>query len=85
MTNAELKQVWGLLPADVQLEIDMILYDEFNSHFCSMEEYMDEIYTHRDLSDLSEAEKSRKKELVWKYVTTCLFKEWCKENEGRAI
>lgn len=75
MTNAELKQVWGLLPADIQLEIDMILYDEFNSHFCSMEEYMDEIYTRRDLSDLSRSENSRKKELVWEYITTCLSSE----------
>lgn len=75
MTNAELKQVWDLLPADIQEEIEMTLYDEFNSDFCSMEEYMDEIYTRRDLSDLSRSENIRKKELVWEYITTCLFRE----------
>lgn len=59
---------WDTLPEEVKFHIDMTLYDEFNRSFCNVQEYLDEVYSLRDLEDLQEAEESRRKELVEGYL-----------------
>lgn len=59
---------WDSLPEEVKFHIEMTLYDEFNRSFCNVQEYLDEVYSLRDLEDLQEAEESRKWELVDGYL-----------------
>lgn len=59
---------WDTLPEEVKFHIEMTLYDEFNRSFCNVQEYLDEIYSLRDLEDLQEAEELRRKELVEGYL-----------------
>ena len=59
---------WDTLPEEVKFHIDMTLYDEFNRSFCNVQEYLDEVYSLRDLEALQEAEASRRNELVEGYL-----------------
>ena len=56
--------LYKLLPTEIQYDIDMQLYDEFNDEFCRMEEWLDELYSIKDIADLKRLETRRKRELV---------------------
>lgn len=56
--------LYKLLPTKIQYDIDMQLYDEFNDEFCRMEEWLDELYSIKDIADLKRLETRRKRELV---------------------
>ena len=63
-----LKEVWPTIPEDIQMEIEMKLYEEFNDVVAMMEEWRGDIFTQRDITDMKRLEAARKKELVEEYL-----------------
>ena len=64
MTNKELTTIWEMLPENVQLDIDMTLYDQFNATISHLNDYG----AWSAVKEVEKAELSRKKELVWEYI-----------------
>ena len=63
-----LKEVWPTIPEDIQLEIEMKLYEEFNDVIAMMEEWRGEIFTQQDITDMKRLKAAKKKELVKEYL-----------------
>lgn len=64
MTKNQAEELYIKLPLEVQYDIDMTLYDEFNNTYCTMNEYMGVIFDRRDLISLKRSETLRRKELI---------------------
>ena len=52
----------------VAYDVDMQLYMEFNDKFCSMNEHLGDIYSMKDIEELKECEKVRRKELIEEHI-----------------
>lgn len=57
-----------VIPEEVRFDIEMQLFDRFNSEYCNMYEYLGDIYSKKDLRDLKEYEKSVRKWLISDYL-----------------
>lgn len=49
---------------DILYDIDMQLYDEFNDKIATMNDYLGDIYSLRDVEEVENAQKERKIELL---------------------
>ena len=57
-----------VIPEEVRFDIEMQLFDSFNSAYCNIYEHLGDIYTKEDLQDLKEYEKSYRKRLISDYL-----------------
>jgi hypothetical protein len=51
-------------PKDILFDIDMQLYDEFNDKIATMNDYLGDIYSLRDVEEVENAQKEREIELL---------------------
>lgn len=56
-------------PKDILFDIDMQLYDEFNDKIATMNDYLGDIYSLRDIEEVENAQKEKEIELLRKAVT----------------
>ena len=54
---------------DILYDIDMQLYDEFNDKIATMNDYLGDIYSLRDVEEVENAQKEKEIELLRKAVT----------------
>ena len=69
------EQLFRTLPADVQYDIEMQLYIEFNDDLAKLSDayyFGDEVISKKDLIEMKRLETARKRELT---------ERWLKENE----
>lgn len=52
------------LKTDILFDIEMQLYMEFNKKIATMNDYLGEIYSYKDIEDVKQAEQFRKVELM---------------------
>lgn len=55
-------------PKDILFDIDMQLYDEFNDKIATMNDYLGDIYSLRDVEEVEKAEKEKEIQLLRKAV-----------------
>ena len=55
-------------PKDILFDIDMQLYDEFNDEIATMNDYLGDIYSLRDVEEVEKAEKEKEIQLLRKAV-----------------
>lgn len=55
-------------PKDILFDIDMQLYDEFNDKIATMNDYLGDIYSLRDVEEAEKAEKEKEIQLLRKAV-----------------
>lgn len=65
MTKKKFKQLWNLLPPEVQYDIEMTSYAEYNDKIARL---YDNESDPRDIKDLEDAEYSLEKDLMLKYL-----------------
>ena len=81
MKLSETEQLFRTLPADVQLDIEMQLYIEFNDVIAKMSDayhFGDEVISKKDLIEMKRLETARKRELTERWL-----KDWREENESK--
>lgn len=59
---------------DILYDIDMQLYDEFNDKIATMNDYLGDIYSFRDVEEVKNAQKEKEIELLRKAVTRLQYK-----------
>lgn len=59
---------------DILYDIDMQLYDEFNDKIATMNDYLGDIYSLRDVEEVENAQKEKEIELLRKAVTRLQYK-----------
>lgn len=64
------EQLFRTLPLEVQYDIEMQLYDEFNDLYCKTDIMIErDMLTNKELAQIKRAETYRKRELIKKYIT----------------
>lgn len=59
---------------DILYDIDMQLYDEFNDKIATMNDYLGDIYSLRDVEEVENAQKEKEIELLRKAVIRLQYK-----------
>ena len=57
-------------PKDILYDVDMQLYDEFNDKIATMNDYLGDIYSLRDVEEVEKAQKEKEIELLRIAVTS---------------